>query len=46
VALHATWRRRGELWRRAREEVVLEINGRTCASGKTFLFSPRPAVPG
>lgn len=46
VALHATWRRKGELWRRAREEVVLEINGRTCAGAKTFLFSPQPAVPG
>lgn len=46
VALHATWRRKGELWRRAREEVVLEINGRTCAGAKQFLFSPQPAVPG
>lgn len=46
VALHATWRRKGEHWRRAREEVVLEINGRTCAGAKVFLFSPQPAVPG
>jgi hypothetical protein len=46
VALHATWRRRGELWRPAREEVVLEINGRTCAGARTFLFSPQPEVPG
>jgi hypothetical protein len=46
VALHATWRRTGLLWRRAREEVVLEINGRTCASAGAFLFSPQPAVPG
>lgn len=46
VALHATWNRKGELWRRAREEVVLEINGRTCAGAKVFLFSPQPAVPG
>jgi hypothetical protein len=46
VALHATWRRKGELWRRAREEVVLEVNGRTCAGAKSYLFSPQPAVPG
>jgi hypothetical protein len=46
VALHATWRRKGALWRRAREEVVLEINGRTCAGARQFLFSPQPAVPG
>lgn len=46
VALHATWQRKGELWRRAREEVVLEINGRTCAGAKVFLFSPQAAVPG
>lgn len=46
IALHATWRRKGALWRRAREEVVLEINGRTCAGAKLFLFSPQPAVPG
>jgi hypothetical protein len=46
IALHATWRRKGELWRRAREEVVLEINGRTCAGAKVYLFSPQPAVPG
>jgi hypothetical protein len=46
VALHATWRRKGELWRRGREEVILELNGRTCAGAKSFLFSPQPAVPG
>lgn len=46
VALHATWRRRGELWRRAREEVLLELNGRTCASSRRFLLAPVPQVPG
>ncbi len=46
VALHATWRRTGELWRRAREEVLLELNGRTCASSRSFLLAPVPQVPG
>ncbi len=46
VALHATWRRTGELWRRAREEVLLEVNGRTCASCRSFLLAPLPQVPG
>lgn len=46
VALHATWRRRGELWRRAREEVLLELNGRTCAASRRFLLAPVPRVPG
>jgi hypothetical protein len=46
VALHATWRRRDELWRRSRQEVTLEINGRTCAGASAYLFSPQPAVPG
>ena len=46
LALHATWRRTGELWRRAREEVLLELNGRTCASSRRFLLAPVPQVPG
>ncbi len=46
LALHATWRRTGELWRTAREEVLLEINGRTCASCRRFLLAPVPQVPG
>jgi len=46
LALHATWRRTGELWRRAREEVLLELNGRTCASSRRFLLAPVPRVPG
>lgn len=46
VALHATWARKGELWRRARDAVVLEVNGRTCAAASHYLFSPQPAVPG
>ncbi len=46
LALHATWRRTGELWRRAREEVLLEVNGRTCASSRRFLLAPVPRIPG
>jgi hypothetical protein len=46
VALHATWKRTGELWRRAREEVLLELNGRTCASSRRFLLAPAPQLPG
>jgi hypothetical protein len=46
VALHATWKRRGELWRRAGDDALLEINGRTCQRARAFLVSPRPAVPG
>ncbi len=46
VALHATWKRRGELWRRVSEDALLEINFRTCQRARRFLVSPRPAVPG
>lgn len=46
VALHATWKRRGELWRRVSEDALLEINFRTCQRARKFLVSPRPAVPG
>jgi hypothetical protein len=46
VALHATWKRRGELWRRVPEDALLEINFRTCQRARKFLVSPRPAVPG
>ncbi|HYQ81947.1 MAG TPA: hypothetical protein VEP68_10605 [Anaeromyxobacteraceae bacterium] len=46
VALHATWKRGGELWRRVSEDALLEINFRTCQRARKFLVSPRPAVPG
>lgn len=46
LALHATWKRRGEIWRRASEDALLELNGRTCQRARHFLVSPRPAVPG
>jgi hypothetical protein len=46
LALHATWKRKGEIWRRASEYALLELNGRTCQRARQFLVSPRPAVPG
>jgi hypothetical protein len=46
IALHATWKRGGELWRLAGDDALLEINGRTCQRARAFLVSPRPAVPG
>lgn len=46
LALHATWRRRGEVWRRAREDVLLELNARTLQGARRFALSPRPAIPG
>jgi len=46
LALHATWKRRGEIWRRASEDALLELNGRTCQRARHFLVSPRPSVPG
>jgi uncharacterized protein DUF4238 len=46
LALHATWKRRGELWRRAREDVLLELNARTLARARRFVLAPKPAIPG
>jgi hypothetical protein len=46
VSLHATWRRTGECWRTAREDALLELNARTCASSRRFLLAPVPQVPG
>ena len=46
VALHGTWRRKGELWREASEDAHLELNGRTCKGASGFLVSPEPALPG
>jgi hypothetical protein len=45
LALHATWRRRGELWRRAGEAVLLELNARTLQRAHRFVLSPKPAIP-
>lgn len=46
LALHATWRRRGELWRTAGEAVLLELNARTLLRAKRFVLAPKPAIPG
>jgi hypothetical protein len=45
LALHATWRRRGELWRRAGESVLLELNARTLQRAHRFVLAPKPAIP-
>jgi hypothetical protein len=46
LALHATWKRRGELWRPAREELLLELNARTIQRARRFVLAPKPAIPG
>jgi hypothetical protein len=46
VAIHATWKRLGEIWRRAGEDVLMEVNGRTSLRARQFLAAPRPAIPG
>jgi hypothetical protein len=46
LALHATWKRRGELWRHANEDVLLELNARTLLRAHRFVLAPKPAIPG
>jgi hypothetical protein len=46
LALHATWKRRGECWRRATEDVLLELNARTLLRARRFVLAPKPAIPG
>ncbi len=46
LALHATWKRRGEIWRRATEYVLLELNARTLLRARKFVLAPKPAIPG
>ena len=45
VALHATWKRRGELWRRVPEDALLEINFRTCQRARKFHRAARNSRP-
>ncbi|HEY6004201.1 MAG TPA: DUF4238 domain-containing protein [Anaeromyxobacter sp.] len=46
LALHATWKRRGELWRSVTEDVLLELNARTLFRARRFVLAPKPAIPG
>lgn len=46
VAMLATWRKQGELWRSAPEDAVLEVNGRTCQGARRYLVAPEPRLPG
>lgn len=46
LALHATWKRHGEIWRRAMEDVLLELNARTLLRARKFVLAPKPAIPG
>jgi hypothetical protein len=46
IAIHATWKRSGALWRRAGEDALMEVNGRTSLRARQFLAAPRPAIPG
>ncbi len=46
LALHATWKRRGEIWRQATEDVLLELNARTLLRAHKFVLAPKPAIPG
>jgi hypothetical protein len=46
IALHATWKRRGETWRRASTDVSCEINARTLLRAHRFVLAPKPAIPG
>jgi hypothetical protein len=46
LALHATWRRRGEIYRRATDDVLCELNARTLLRARRFVLAPKPAIPG
>jgi hypothetical protein len=46
VALHATWKRRGEAWRPASGDVSCEIDARTLLGARRFALAPKPAIPG
>jgi len=46
LALHATWKRRGEIWGRTNESVLLELNARTLLRARKLVLAPNPAIPG
>jgi len=46
LAFHGTWKRRGEIWRRASEDMLLELNARTLLHARKFVLAPKPAIPG
>jgi hypothetical protein len=46
LVLHGTWKRRGELWKTAGEDALMEVNGRTMLRAARFLAAHQPQVPG
>jgi len=34
------------VWRRATEDVLLDLNARTLLRAKKFVLAPKPAIPG
>jgi len=46
LVLHATWKRKGQLWKTAGEDALNEVNGRTMLRASRFLAAHKPQVPG
>ena len=46
LVLHATWKRKAQLWRPAGQLALDEVNGRTMLRARRFLAAHKPAVPG
>jgi len=46
LVLHATWKRRDQLWKTAGQLALDEVNGRTMLRAGRFLAAHKPAVPG
>jgi hypothetical protein len=46
LVLHATWKRKGQLWKEAGQLALDEVNGRTMLRAARFLAAHKPAVPG
>jgi hypothetical protein len=46
LVLHATWKRKGQLWKEAGQLALDEVNGRTMLRAGRFLAAHKPAVPG